>query len=129
MTSDHFVSAFKPVSFLKHSTMKFLSWLGTILIILLIIAAFTAPGENKFENFIAKDKGGDAMSCKPIINKATEIKALIKVASINYVSYCQSNQPLIIKGQNGESIQTKYSLPKITHSEKYLGLFGKFWKI
>ena len=109
--------------------MKFLSWLGTILIILLIIAAFTAPGEKKFENFIATEKGGDTMSCKPIINKATEIKAFIRVASINYVSYCDSKQPLIIKGQNGESIQTKYSLPNVTRREKYLGLFGKFWKL
>ena len=109
--------------------MKFLSWLGTILVILLIIAAFTAPGEQKFENFIAKDKGGDTMSCKPIINKTTEIKALIKVASIHYVSYCESKQPLNIRGQNGELIKTKYTLPKVTHSESYLGLFGKFWKL
>ena len=109
--------------------MKFLSWLGTILIVLLIIAAFTAPGEQKFTHFINKDKGGSSMSCKPIIGKETQIKVLAKVASLQTVSYCEQNQPLIITGKNGEQIPTKLSIPKITHTEKYLGLFGKFWKL
>lgn len=109
--------------------MKFLSWLGTILIILLIIAAITAPGDKKFENFIAKDKGGDTMSCKPIIGKQTQIKVLIKIATIQTVSYCESRTPLNIRDQNGELKTTNLSIPKITHSETYLGLFGKFWKI
>ena len=109
--------------------MKFFSWLGTILIILLIIAAITAPGDQKFSNYVSKDKGGDTMSCKPIINKSTQIKLLIKLASIHYVNYCESTGPLKISGQNGETITTKYSIPKITHSETYLGLFGKFWEL
>ena len=58
--------------------MRFFSWLTTVLIILLIIAAFTAPGDKKFANFIANDKGGHTMRCKPIINKATEIKPVNK---------------------------------------------------
>jgi hypothetical protein len=109
--------------------MKFLSWLGTILIILLIIAAITAPGDKKFENFIAKDKGGDTMSCKPVIGKQTQIKVLVKIATIQTVSYCESRMPLNIRDQNGELKPTNLSIPKITHTETYLGLFGKFWKI
>jgi len=109
--------------------MKFLSWLLAIVIILLIIAAFTAPRDKKFENFIAKDKGGDTMSCKPIIGKQTQIKVLAKIATIQTVSYCDSKVPLNIKVENGEIKTTNLSIPKITHRETYLGLFGKFWKI
>ena len=69
--------------------MKFFSWLGTILVILIIIAAITAPGDQKFSDFINKEKGGDTMSCKPIIAKSTEIKLLIRIASVKYVSYCE----------------------------------------
>lgn len=109
--------------------MKFFSWLGTILIILLIIAAITAPGDQKFSNFINNDKGGDTMSCKPIIGKTTEIKLLIKVASIKYVSYCEPGSPLQLTDKTGNKRTLNYTIPKITSSETYLGLFGRFWKI
>ena len=111
--------------------MKFFSWLGTVLIILLIIAAITAPGDQKFNDFITKDKGGDTMSCKPIIGKSTEIKLLARIASIKYVSYCETNKaPLQINNKkNGEAKTLNYTIPKITSSETYLGLFGRFWKI
>lgn len=109
--------------------MKFFSWLGTILIILLIIAAITAPGDQKFSNFISNDKGGDTMSCKPIIGKTTEIKLLVKLASIKNVSYCESGSVLRLKGKTGGARGLSYAIPKITGSETYLGLFGRFWKI
>lgn len=120
------------VSFIKYSRMKFFSWLGTILIILMIIAAITAPGEKKFAGFIAKDKGGDTMSCKPIIGKTTEVKVLVKICSIHSVSYCELNKAslngfkLKIKG---DSTGISLSVPKILRSETYLGLFGRFWKL
>jgi len=98
--------------------MRFFSWLGVILIVLLIIAAFTSPGNQKFTDFINRDKGGDTMRCKPIIGKTTEIKLLVRVASIKYVSYCEPRSPLT----------PNYIIP-ITRSETYLGLFGRFWKL
>ena len=109
--------------------MKFFSWLGVILVILLIIASITAPSDKKFTEFINNDKGGDTMSCKPIIGKSTEIKLLVRLASVKYVNYCESRTPLVITGNAGEKIPTQYSIPKITRSETYLGLFGRFWKI
>lgn len=109
--------------------MKFFSWLGTIFIILLVIAAITAPGDQKFSNFITKDKGGDTMSCKPIIGKSTEIKLLVKLASIKNVSYCESGSPLRLTDKKGDTRTLNYTIPKITRSETYLGLFGRFWKI
>jgi hypothetical protein len=99
--------------------MKFLS----------IIAAITSPGDKKFTDFINTDKGGDTMSCKPVIGKSTQIKLLIKLASVQYVSYCESRSPLLITDKTGNKIETKYTIPKVTHSETYLGLFGRFWKI
>jgi hypothetical protein len=109
--------------------MKFFSWLGTILIILLVIAAITAPGDQKFTEFINKDKGADTMSCKPIINKSTEIKLLVRVASIKYVSYCEPGAPLQLADKAGNKKALNYTIPKITSSETYLGLFGHFWKL
>jgi hypothetical protein len=109
--------------------MKFLSWIGLILVILAIVASITSPGDKKFTEFINKDKGGDTMSCKPVITKSTDVKLFVKLASIKYVSYCESGTPLVITGKEGEKIPTQYSIPKITHSETYLGLFGRFWKL
>jgi len=109
--------------------MKFFSWLGTILIILLIIGAITAPSDQKFSEFINKDKGSDTMSCKPIITKSTEIKLLIRIASIKYVSYCEKGAPLQPADKTGKKKTLKYNIPIITSSETYLGLFGRFWKI
>ena len=109
--------------------MKFFSWLGTILIVSLIITAITAPGDQKFTDFINKEKGGDTMRCKPIINKSTEIKVLVRVASIKYVSYCEPGAPLQLADKTGNKKTLNYSIPKITSSETYLGLFGRFWKL
>jgi len=109
--------------------MKFFSWLGVILVILLIIAAITSPGDQKFIDFINKDKGGDTMSCKPIMGKTTEIKLLVKIASVKYVSFCETRAPLRLKGKTGDARTLNYTIPKITRSETYLGLFGRFWKL
>ena len=109
--------------------MKFFSWLGVILLMILIIASVTFPGNNKFTEFINKDKGGDTMSCKPIIGKTTEIKFLVRLASVKYVSYCESGSRLQITGKSGTKRKLNYTIPKITHSETYLGLFGRFWKL
>ena len=109
--------------------MKFFSWLGTLLIILLIIAAITAPGDQKFNEFMNKDKGGDTMSCKPIIGKSTEIKLLVRVASIKYVNYCEPGAPLQLADKSGNRKTLQNNIPKITSSETYLGLFGRFWKL
>jgi len=113
--------------------MKFFSWLGTILIILLIIAAITAPGDKKFENFIAEEKGGNSMACKPIIGKSTQVKLLIRICSVHSVSYCElSKSPLKglrLKVAGSDSTGIGITVPKITNSETYLGLFGKFWKL
>jgi len=125
----HSNSVLNNVSFLKHYKMRFFSWLGTILIILLIIAAITAPGDQKFSDFINKEKGGDTMSCRPIIAKSTEIKLLIRIASIKYVNYCVPGSPMELAGKTGNKRTLTYTIPKITSKETYLGLFGFFWKL
>jgi len=109
--------------------MKFFSWLGIVLIILLIIAAVTAPRDQKFTDFINKDKGGDTMSCKPIMGKSTEIKLLARIASVKYVSFCENGEPLRLKDKTRGIRTLNYTIPKITRSETYLGLFGRFWKL
>jgi hypothetical protein len=109
--------------------MKFLSWLGPLLVVLAIIASITSPSDKKFTEFINKDKGGDTMSCKPVITKSTDVKLFVRLASIKYVNYCESRTQLVINDKTGGRIPTNYSIPKVTHSETYIGLFGRFWKL
>ena len=113
----------------ENNSMKFFSWFGVFLVILLIIAAITSPGDQKFTDFINKEKGGDTMTCKPIISKTTEIKLLVKLASIKYVSYCEPGPPLRSTGKTAKSRTLNYTTQKIKRSETYLGLFGRFWKL
>lgn len=123
--------------------MKIFSWLGAILIIALIAATITAPGDEKFQKFI-NSKGGDTMHCKPIIGKSKPVKIMVaKILSFHYVSYCempekpQPLRPLIRKPDGSYQVQDadtlkplrRFTIPKITSSERYLGLFGKFWKL
>ncbi|GEM_PF-5670749 len=116
---------------------KFFSWLGTLLAIAILIAAITAPGDKKFENFIAKDKGGDTMSCKPIIGKSSPFKIIVRLFSFHYVSYCETTQsPLRLRTGGNKSGETdsitssiRITLPNVTARETYLGLFGRFWKL
>ena len=136
ITTEFLQSKLSPNYFI----MKFLSWLGTILIIAAIVAAFTAPGDKQFADFINKTKGGDTMSCKPIISNGSVAKIFsVRLFSFNNVNYCELNVnagkriPLRIAGQanNADSSKTglgKLYLPKLTRHESYLGLFGKFWK-
>ena len=122
--------------------MKFFSWLITILIIAAIIAAFTAPGDKRFADFISKDKGGDTMTCKPVIGKSRIAKILtVRLFSFHQVSYCEMNKTpggmpgIRIAGRKpagSDSVAvalSKSSILKITRSENYLGLFGRFWKL
>jgi hypothetical protein len=118
---------------------KFFSWLGTIFFFLVIIAAITSPGDKKFENFVMKDKGGDTMRCKPVIAKSSEVKVFVRLCSFQYVDYCElTNVPakLVPLKKLGDKFKadttaarTSYSLRRITKSENYLGLFGRFWKL
>jgi hypothetical protein len=107
--------------------------------ILVIIAAITAPGEKKFAAFINNEKGGDTMNCKPIIGKRTRVKLLLDICSVTSVSYCESNKMTLTstrlrlgaKRSDGSDSVTALRMPvaKITHTESYLGLFGKYWKL
>jgi hypothetical protein len=116
---------------------KFFSWLGTILVTVLIIAAITAPGDKKFENFMVKNKGGVTMSCKPIIGKSSPFIIIVRLFSFHYVSYCETTQsPFRLRTGGNRSGETdsiespvRITLPKVTARETYLGLFGRFWKL
>lgn len=121
--------------------MKFFSWLLTLLIIAVVIAAFTAPGDKKFEEFINKHKGGDTLTCKPIIGDSRSAKILaVRLFSFHSVSYCEVQKTngkkisLKIAGKENSSDSVAVAIgnitvPKITHSENYLGLFGRFWQL
>jgi hypothetical protein len=122
--------------------MKFFSWLITLLIIAAIVAAFTAPGDKDFTEFVSKDKGGDTMACKPIIENSKALKILwVKLFSFHYVNYCEAKKTtpqkpsLRIDGKENTGSDSaavaigKISVPKVTRSETYLGLFGRFWKL
>jgi len=122
--------------------MKFISWLTTLLVIAVIIAAFTAPSDQKFADFISKEKGGDTMTCKPMVGKTSYAKILsVKLFSFHFVNYCEVSKTTFgkagirlggEKATGGDSVAVaigRIGINKITKSESYLGLFGTFWKI
>ena len=88
--------------------------LGVILLIAIIVALLTVPGQNKFNNYLAK-KGKDSSKCMD----STSVRHYsYKVFSIDYVDYCVPFN---------DSEPTSVGLK--THTDKYLGLFGLFFKL
>ena len=84
------------------------------LLIAFIAALITAPGHEQFNKYLAK-KGRNAGTCLGGTRHHT-----YKVYSLDYVDYCD---PLITEGN-----VTINGLKK-TRTDKYLGLFGTFWKL
>ena len=118
---------------------KFFTWLGTLFFLLIVIAAITSTSEKKFENYVMKDNGGDTMRCKPVITKSSEVKIIFRICSFHYVDYCELSSvparlmPLKAGAKSNtdttRSSGVNFSVRKITRSENYLGLFGRFWKL
>jgi hypothetical protein len=76
------------------------------LLLAFIIALITAPDHVQFNKYLAK-KGRNLGTCLG----GTRHNAY-KVYSLDYVDYCDSITGL-----------------KKTRTDKYLGLFGRFWKL
>jgi hypothetical protein len=76
------------------------------LLVVFIAALLTAPGHEQFNKYLAK-KGRNAGTCLG----GTQHESF-KVYSFDYVDYCDSVTGL-----------------KKIRTDKYLGLFGMFWKL
>ncbi len=96
-------------------------WIGTILVLLLIVALITAPSQTKFERFAEKNVSTQA--CKPLITVAH-----YKLFSICSVSECKELKQ-VYNPQTGQNSNLNIGLPSYGKKQKYLGLFGKFWKL
>ena len=84
------------------------------LLIAFIAALITAPGPEQFNKWLAK-KGKNGGTCLGGTRHHS-----YKVYSLDYVDYCE---PEI---NQGITITTGL---KRSHTDKYLGLFGTFWKL
>lgn len=98
-----------------------LKWLGIILLLALIVALITVPSQKKFEKF-AEGKVNTS-ACKPLL-----IFQGYKIFSIGYVSEC-GDISKIYDPKTGNYIKTNIGVPVYGKRQKYLGLFGKFWKL
>ena len=96
-------------------------WIGTILVLLLIVALVTAPSVTKFEKF-AEGKVNTS-ACKPFITYDG-----YKLFSICTVSECKKVNK-VYNPQTGQYSNMSIGLPSYGKKQKYLGLFGKFWKL
>jgi hypothetical protein len=124
---------------LKLNRMKIFSWLSALFVLLVIIAAFTVPGDQQFAKFINTEKRADTMTCKPITGEGKKFKILLTVFSIHTVSYCETVSVKGLAGvlgkKNNDAGDTLKIAPaktgfiRVTGTETYLGLFGRFWKI
>jgi hypothetical protein len=88
-----------------------------LLLIAALAALLTVPGQDKFDKYLAK-KGKDAAVC---IGGKRHYS--YKLFSIDYVDYCEAG---VITSQPG--LRPLPGLNK-TRTDKYLGLFGTFWKL
>jgi hypothetical protein len=98
-----------------------MKWVGYLLLLAILIAALTVPSQSKFEKFV-NDKV-NSTACKPSISHYS-----YKIFSLDYVSECTSVRK-IQNLQTGEFVNTNIGLPVYGTRKKYLGLFGRFWKL
>jgi competence protein ComGC len=87
-----------------------------LLLIAVLVALLTVPGQGKFDKYLAK-KGKNAAVC--IGGKR---HYAYKLFSIDYVDYCEAG---VAANQQGSSLPGFNK----TRTDKYLGLFGTFWKL
>lgn len=87
-----------------------------LLLIAVLAALLTVPGQDKFNKYLAK-KGKDAAVC---IGGKRHYS--YKLFSIDYVDYCEAG---VVTNQQVRPL----SGFNTTRTDKYLGLFGTFWKL
>jgi hypothetical protein len=109
--------------------MRFFSGLITALIIAIIIAAFTAPGDERFKEFINKRNNDSTTTA--IIGNSKPVKFFsVRLFSFHYVNYFEKTEsPKPEAGLGRRRMFKKLGTLNQTGSERYLGLFGKFWKL
>ena len=109
--------------------MRFFSLLLTIIIIAAIIAPFTAPSVEKFKKFV--DSRSIDTTTTGIIGKSKPVKFLsVRFFSFHYVNYFE--KPEEIKPAAALGKRRMFKKLGALHpigSERYLGLYGKFWKL
>lgn len=110
--------------------MRLISTLFILLVVAVVIAAFTFPGDKKFQQFI-DEKTTDPMATKPIIAKTSSIGIFgLKLFTFYNVSYIEGTPEA--GGQDSTTTAKKlpsYKLKMISNTEKWMGLYGKFWKL
>lgn len=109
--------------------MRLFSGLITVLIIAIIIAAFTAPGDENFKKYI-NERNTDSTTTV-IIGNSKPVKFFsVRLFSFHYVTYFEKTESPKPAARLGK--QRMFKKPGTLHqigSERYLGLYGKFWKL
>jgi|SRR5687767_16026477 len=108
--------------------MRFFSWLITVLVIAIIIAALTAPSDERFNKFV--DNRTDTTTTV-IIGKSKPAKFLsVRLFSFHYVdNFEKTEAPKPVAGLGKRRMFKKLGTIHQVGSERYLGLYGKFWKL
>jgi|SRR5687768_4133299 len=108
--------------------MRFFSWLITVLVIAIIIAALTVPSDDRFKKLV--DNRADTTTTA-IIGKSKAVKFLsVRLFSFHYVDYFEKTQsPKPVAGLGKRRMFKKLRTLHQVGSERYLGLYGKFWKL
>jgi hypothetical protein len=88
------------------------------LLLVFIAALITEPGHEKFNKYLAKN-GKNTGTCLGGTRHQS-----YKVFSLDYVDYCE-----VISINSSNSINTNIGINKKIKTDKYLGLFGTFWKL
>ena len=101
-----------------------LKWISYLLIIALIIAIITAPSADKFTEFANNKMSGSA--CKPFVDYRS-YKLIVTVFGIGHIKECKGTTG-IYDPQAGKTVGN-VPIRSYGDPQRYLGLFGTFWKL
>ena len=102
-----------------------LKWIGYILLAAVVVALITAPSEKKFSKFVYNNM--DTTACKPYVSHHPYKFFFVSLFSLSYAKECTEVRHL--KNLQAGNTIGGIGIPVYKEPVKYLGLFGKFWKL
>lgn len=99
---------------------KFSGWFTAVVIITLIVAAFTVPGKEKLEKQLQLQYGDSVH----VTIRETQVKILAPLAILCSYTITGASKPISLKLSGGEPL----AVARHIKSGIYVGLFGRFWE-
>jgi hypothetical protein len=100
-----------------------LRWVVYLCVAIFLLAMITSPTEREFRSFAYNNT--DTSYCKPYVHYQPYHVLYFDLFSINTTRARVAEN----KSTLSENMQTIKTTPVRIHQQRYLGLFGTFWKL